>query len=109
MANIKLRNGQKSCGNVQVNPPMDLDIEDTADLAPKIELSVIVVKPLGPHTLLIGEASGDRFTAQFPSSVKARPDEKADVFLDAGKIHLFRKSDGLAVRLPSAKPVKIAR
>lgn len=71
---------------------------NSENLGPKIELDVIDVEPLGPHTLVIGDACGDRFTAQFTSGAKADPDEKISVFLDASRIHLFRASDGLAIR-----------
>ena len=71
---------------------------DTGTATPKVELKVIDIEPLGPHTLLIGEVGGERFTAQFSSGTKAQPDETVGVFLDVEKIHFFRGSDGLAVR-----------
>lgn len=75
--------------------------EHTSEVAgsgPKIKMKVIDIEPLGPHTLLIGEVAGEKFTAQFSSRSKAQPDDMVDVFLNVEEVHFFRDSDGRAVR-----------
>lgn len=67
-------------------------------LGSSIDVTVIEMEPLGPHTLLIGQAGDDRFVAQMPATSNARPDDQVSVYLDAAKMHFFRASDGLAVR-----------
>lgn len=68
------------------------------NLGPKLEMKVIDVEPLGPHTLLIGKVGDAKFTAQFHSGSRAAPDEEVTVYLDAEKMHFFKGSDGLAIR-----------
>ncbi len=67
-------------------------------LGPKLEMNVIDIEPLGPHTLLVGDVDGAKFTTQFSSATTIQPDEKADVYMDAERMHLFRDEDGCAVR-----------
>lgn len=71
---------------------------ESPDLGPKIEMNVIDIEPLGPHTLLVGDVDGGKFTTQFASATTIKPDEQADVYLNTEKMHLFRSIDGTAVR-----------
>ncbi len=71
---------------------------DDPALGPGLKSEVIELEPLGPHTLLIGQVGGEKFTAQMPATIAAEPDDVVDVYLDASKMHFFRASDGLAVR-----------
>lgn len=41
------------------------DFQPSSDLGPKIEMNVIDIEPLGPHTLLIVDVDGGKFTTQF--------------------------------------------
>lgn len=71
--------------------------EDPAS-GPSIQMKVIDVEPLGPHTLLIGEVGGEKFTAQFSSRSRIQPDDTVEVYLNAEEVHFFRESDGRAIR-----------
>ena len=71
---------------------------ESPDLGPGVEVNVIDIEPLGPHTSIVGNVEGAKFTAQFTSGTAVRPDEKTDVFLNVEKMHFFRNSDGMAIR-----------
>ncbi len=62
--------------------------------APKLKLSVKVIEPLGPHTLLVGTVAGAPFTAQAPVDTDAQPEGEAEVPIDVAKIHLFDRNSG---------------
>ncbi|ASJ74404.1 ABC transporter ATP-binding protein [Granulosicoccus antarcticus] len=71
---------------------------EDSSLGPSIEVGVVEMEPLGPHTLLIGQVGDEKFTAQVHASNKAQPDDRVTVYLDASKMHFFRASDGVALR-----------
>ncbi|MEH6726342.1 MAG: sn-glycerol-3-phosphate ABC transporter ATP-binding protein UgpC [Hyphomicrobiales bacterium] len=71
---------------------------ENADVGPRIQIKVIDVEPLGPHTLLIGEVGGEKFTAQFSSRSRPQPDDMVDVYVNSDEVHFFREADGRAVR-----------
>jgi multiple sugar transport system ATP-binding protein len=60
-------------------------------------LLVHTVEPLGPHTLLLGDLAGGRFTAQVDAHFAARPDEPAQITIDGSKLHLFDPETGRAL------------
>ena len=70
---------------------------ESADFGLKVELDVIDVEPLGPHTQIIGKVGNEKFSAQFSAGSKTKPEDKIEVYLDAEKLHFFRRSDGKAV------------
>ncbi len=58
------------------------------------QMRVLGVEPLGPHTLLIGEVAGQRYTAQIDSHFPVAPDETVPISLDMTKMHLFDPDSG---------------
>ncbi|WP_424929885.1 ABC transporter ATP-binding protein [Amaricoccus tamworthensis] len=67
-------------------------------VAPGVEIEVLDIEPLGPHTLLIGEADGVKFTGQVSSATRAEPGDRKTIHLDTSKMHFFHGSDGTAIR-----------
>jgi len=63
-----------------------------------VRVRVRDVEPLGPHTLIIGSAGPAPFVAQVAAATRAAPDDVVEVPLDLERAHIFRKSDGMAVR-----------
>ncbi len=68
-----------------------------ADRSAHIEMIVRSIEPLGPHTLLIGNLGGAKFTAQMPAEIKLEPDDTVRVSLDLSKAHLFDKETGRTI------------
>ena len=60
-------------------------------------LDVRAVEPLGPHTLLVGSVGGTPFTAQVPSSCRAKAEESFAIRVDGARVHLFDKASGRAI------------
>ncbi len=71
---------------------------EDATLGPRVTVKVIEIEPLGPHTLVIGMVGQEKFVAQVSSATALQPDDVVEIFLDAGKMHFFRDSNGEAVR-----------
>jgi multiple sugar transport system ATP-binding protein len=63
-----------------------------------VEVDVVDVEPLGPHTLVIGEVGGRKFTGQARADTPTRPGDRVAVCFDPEKLHFFRASDGAAIR-----------
>ena len=59
-----------------------------------ISQMVHTIEPLGPHTLLIGEVAGTRFTAQVDAHYPAAPDSETQLTLDMSQMHLFDSDTG---------------
>ncbi|MGO4852306.1 ABC transporter ATP-binding protein [Phaeovulum sp. W22_SRMD_FR3] len=68
------------------------------DAAAHMSLRVIETEPLGPHTLVIGEIEGEKFTAQVHSSVRPAPGDMIPLTFETEKLHLFRAVDERAIR-----------
>ena len=66
--------------------------------AAHISMRVIETEPLGPHTLVIGDIEGEKFTAQVHSSVRPVPGDMLPLEIDTEKLHLFRSADERAIR-----------
>ncbi|NNG05701.1 MAG: sn-glycerol-3-phosphate ABC transporter ATP-binding protein UgpC [Inquilinus sp.] len=58
-------------------------------------LTVRVIEPLGPHTLLIGELAGSRMTAQVDAHFPCEPDQTREITVDMSKMHLFDPEGGV--------------
>ncbi|TYC63477.1 sn-glycerol-3-phosphate ABC transporter ATP-binding protein UgpC [Rhodobacterales bacterium] len=65
---------------------------------PSVEIEVVDIEPLGPHTLLIGQAGGAKFTGQVAAGTKAEPGERRHISFDPHKLHFFRAGDGRTIR-----------
>ena len=63
-----------------------------------IGITLSVVEPLGSDTLLYFNCEGGRHVARVPPDFKARAGDSATLQLPGEKIHLFRSSDGTALR-----------
>ncbi|WP_353474420.1 sn-glycerol-3-phosphate ABC transporter ATP-binding protein UgpC [Salipiger sp. H15] len=63
-----------------------------------ISVEVLDVEPLGPHTLLIGQAGETKFTGQAEAGTPTRPGDRVTVQLDPAKLHFFRADTGAAIR-----------
>ncbi|WP_099826484.1 ABC transporter ATP-binding protein [Oceaniglobus indicus] len=63
-----------------------------------VEIEVLDIEPLGPHTLLIGQAGDAKFTGQVAAGTRAEPGERRQIHFDLDKLHFFRASDGRAIR-----------
>ncbi len=59
-----------------------------------IRMTARTIEPLGPHTLIIGEAAGRGYTAQVDSHFPAAPDETVPISLDMSKMHIFDPETG---------------
>ena len=62
-----------------------------------ITLTTRAIEPLGPHTLIIGEAAGHGYTAQVDSHFPAAPDAQVSISLDMTNMHLFDPDSGRAL------------
>ena len=54
-----------------------------------LTLTPRAIEPLGAHTLLLGEAEGQKITAQVDPRFPAVPDQPATVTLDMTQAHFF--------------------
>jgi multiple sugar transport system ATP-binding protein len=71
---------------------------DTGGTGPSVEIEVVDIEPLGPHTMLIGLAAGAKFTGQVAAGTRAEPGERRQIHFDLDKLHFFRAGDGRAIR-----------
>ncbi|MFO1350131.1 MAG: sn-glycerol-3-phosphate ABC transporter ATP-binding protein UgpC [Gammaproteobacteria bacterium] len=61
-----------------------------------IRMTPRVVEPLGPHTLVLGEAAGGRLTPQIDAHYPVRLDEPLPITLRMERMHLFDAASGQA-------------
>lgn len=66
-----------------------------ASLGPELQIKVVDVEPLGPHTLLVGKVGSGKFIAQVHASIAPQPDDLCPIYLDAEKMHFFSEESGL--------------
>ena len=64
----------------------------------QITMNVMEIEPLGPHKLLIGEVSGERFVAQVDVHFPVEIDRQASLAVSTGQCHLFETTNGQALR-----------
>jgi len=62
-----------------------------------VTMTARAIEPLGPHTLLIGEAAGRSYTAQVDSHFPVAPDAEVPISLDMTKMHIFDPENGKAI------------
>lgn len=72
---------------------------EDASIGPSISIDVVEIEPLGPYTLVIGQIGDKKFTAQMHANIAALPGDTVEAHIDESKVHYFRESDGLAVRV----------
>lgn len=71
---------------------------DEADGGIGVQVDVVDIEPLGPHTLVIGQVGDRKFTGQARADTATRPGDRVAIRFDPAKLHFFRASDGAAIR-----------
>ncbi|MCK7614998.1 ABC transporter ATP-binding protein [Roseibium sediminicola] len=71
---------------------------DHGESLPSVEVEVVDIEPLGPHTLIVGLAETAKFVGQVAPGNSAVPGDRCRIHFDAEKMHLFDATNGDAIR-----------
>ena len=77
--------------------PEDITIEAGGQSDAEVAAVVVVVEPLGAETLVTFQCDGGEFTARLPPRVRLAPNDRATVWLNMNKFHLFDPKTGNSI------------
>jgi multiple sugar transport system ATP-binding protein len=99
---VPLRTNAASGGERAVLGIRPNDILVGADGADAIEARIHLIEPLGDVTVVSFDARGQTLRAVLPEAQanRMRPGEAIPIAIDRAKVHVFRASNGLALREP---------
>jgi len=78
--------------------PEDVGVDRAGPDVVEIGSRVVVVEPLGAENLVVLDTAGGELTARFAPTIAPRVEEALRVRLDLGKMHLFDRRTGQALR-----------
>ena len=78
--------------------PEDVGVDRSGADVVEIGSRVVVVEPLGAENLVVLDTAGGELTARFAPTIAPRVEEALRLRLDLGKMHLFDRRTGQALR-----------